>query len=218
MNKKPEIYIEVGGRQVGKSNRLLKAVVEWSRYGDSVVIVPNFDMARALQARIPVELLYPRKIYFYTKFANIKDNSNLVRPKYFFDEFDFNEFEVPVIEDAYYCGTLKRLYTERELKSSGDIFPRLWRAASKCGVDIINRCNFKYSSKEMLATERGEYLKRPNLCDLLKEVQTKRPNYHLSEILTKASQEVGHLWFDESVTDAQLVEGLSILLERIDNN
>lgn len=114
-----DTYLEISGRQSGKTERLVAAAKQHADDG-GVALVVVFDgltdYIRNMLGQchgvivIPEELMHSELV---TLSAPLLENV-----RWFFDEFDWLK-DVPIIDDAYYCTTARYL-RKRDANPEGD--------------------------------------------------------------------------------------------------
>ncbi len=105
------MYLEISGRRSGKTTRLIKDVIKNITAGINVVtvihnknnminIVDSHNYAGSFDC-----VTYKDYILDWTMYDN---------HKIYFDEFDFMDNKVPILEDGYYCTTPMKMRTEKD--------------------------------------------------------------------------------------------------------
>lgn len=173
------LYVEISGRRTGKSQRLFKAAIEWSQYGDVVIICPNRRMAdrydnlnfSTYRGVNPIDIFYPNKLYtfgnysaylFHLEHAKVKMNN----PRIFYDEFCFiSDLPAAINTTGYYVSTPNKIYYENEFMISTDILPRLIHHCKANSIEVIqhkSNLNFKDTSLEtQLKEQQGKFVYTP---------------------------------------------------------
>lgn len=137
------IYLEVSGRQTGKTTRLVAAVwktVSEGKYSP-IVVCANSYMAGAMSRKVPACCLVITHNEIDKPYVR-----EVLKPRYFYDDFDFLDASpIRVIRSTdYYCSTLSRLRRRRG-GDKYDLFFKVWRAANR------RVHNFKQSDPAVLA-------------------------------------------------------------------
>jgi len=98
--------LDISPRQSGKTHRMMQAVHQWvlSGNGTATIVVPSYSMRDLIKKKY--DCSDPKKIQIIT-YNQLHSNDHIVRSKqnnkYFFDEFDFSDVDVPLLKTAYYC-------------------------------------------------------------------------------------------------------------------
>lgn len=149
-------FLEVSGRQVGKTHDLLKVAAEHIRKGGTAVIVVGEGMVEMVGDMSPDSMVigYGQ----HTDDAMLERIAEMPNVRWFFDEFDWYK-EVPVIPGGYYC-TTPRFIRRAAADPSGDTLLTLVRELGEptCQRACPHELEDFYPEAERDLLLRGRYL------------------------------------------------------------
>lgn len=129
-----ETYLEISGRQSGKTERLIEAVEKHAEAnGIALVVVHNglVDHMREKLFKTGVVVI-PEDLMHSELVTQVEPSLEDVR--WFFDEFDWLK-DVPVKEGAYYCTTARYL-RKQDASAEGDTLLTLVKKLGKPSLQL----------------------------------------------------------------------------------
>ncbi|MCT8467019.1 hypothetical protein KZO85_00310 [Chromohalobacter canadensis] len=99
-------FLEISGRQVGKTHDLCAAALEHCERGGIAIVVTAPGMMDNIKQQAPHAHAVAIPYGLHTNEELLERIAVLSRVRWFFDEFDWYP-DVPVIPGAYYCTTPK---------------------------------------------------------------------------------------------------------------
>ena len=149
------MYLEVSGRQSGKTTRLVNHAIKYAEKGEHVVIVCMNEIHKknliSVLSEISTKEIKFCRINIATYHDYVLDQMMYDRHKIYFDEFDSMNDEIPIIKNGYYVTTPLKLRTQKDIhnfyyKNYKDILLKLWVT------------NDYYCEKHTMDIERMKYL------------------------------------------------------------
>lgn len=140
------MYLEISGRASGKTSRLIAAIKNYLRKnpsGTAIIVSCSFRIEAEIKKSIS-----KANPEFCKRLLTSKESQN-VRGKYFYDEFDFIE-NIKISKKNYYSGTPKRKRTLEELEhpAANDNLARLLQLNKMKNVNYKAPPSFLLSYKE----------------------------------------------------------------------
>ncbi|GEK74242.1 MULTISPECIES: hypothetical protein [Halomonas] len=102
-------FLEVSGRQVGKTHDLEQAAIGHIKRGGVAIIVAGEGLTDRIRRRVPDAMVI--EYGTHTDQALLEQVSAMEQVRWFFDEFDWYQ-AVPVVPGGYYCTTARFIRSE----------------------------------------------------------------------------------------------------------
>lgn len=172
----PEFYLEVTGRQTGKTTRLVKNVVDWVKAGnDAVVYVANHALGELMVDQI-VPLLQDSKATGAVHVCSFKNRKlyllgkALNKPRYFYDEFDFFAWkDDDVIEDGAYMATTPK-FVRKQFLPNDPIYKALCKSEGNFWGQVSSNTDYPYNERGALVKQHQTFIPNPDIPSLSKEL------------------------------------------------
>ena len=109
-------FLEISGRQVGKTHDLVQAAIRHAEESGVAIVVTSEGLADDISRRAPgaIVVTYGQ----HTNEEMLERVSEMEQVRWFFDEFDWYQ-DVPVIPGSYYC-TTPRFIRRADADPAGD--------------------------------------------------------------------------------------------------
>lgn len=146
---KESLYLEISGRQTGKTTRLFAAALSWWSQGGTAVIHCDgsvmkdriYGMARGC-ARDKGGMI--AKTFIVTaKAGRVKLPKNAGPVRHFYDEFDFQK-GVEIYADGYYATTPRKLRKKGSKIEAGDVLRELVKKKRGKFVRVESKAKFEW--------------------------------------------------------------------------
>ena len=109
------MYIEIAGRQTGKTTKLVNHIIG-NHDTNCIIITMNFGMGKYIR-KVLAKHMDVSNIIFLSSKEELDSKLKGVEqfPNIYVDEFDFIDWDFPIVKNGYYTTTPSRIRTRNDI-------------------------------------------------------------------------------------------------------